>query len=230
MSRPRALETPELSVVLPTINEAANLRLLFPRLKKTLGAIGVPSEILVIDENSTDGTAAVALREGATVVSQALPGFGRAIRLGIETARGRHIVTMDADGSHPPEAIEDLWKAREGFDLVIGSRYIPGGSVETSPVRHFLSRFLHLFDAAVLGLPVADGSSGLRLYRAAPVKALVLASRNAAIQEEIIVKLLKNGGRLREVPFHYAPRAAGKSKIRILDSALSYLRILAARD
>jgi glycosyltransferase involved in cell wall biosynthesis len=223
------MDAPDLSVVLPTIDEAPNLRLLFPRLRRTLSKLGVSSEILVIDEGSTDGTPEIAREEGAVVVAQSEPGFGRAIRLGIEKARGRHIMTMDADGSHPPEALEDLWKAREGFDLVIGSRYIHGGSVETSPLRHLLSRVLHLFDAAALGLPVADGSSGLRLYRAAAVKALVLRCRNAAIQEEIIVKLLKNGGRLREVPFHYAPRAAGKSKVRILDSLASYLRMLARR-
>ncbi len=223
------MEAPELSVVLPTIDEAPNLRRLFPRIKQALSKIGVSSEILVIDDGSTDGTPEIAREGGAIVIAQREAGFGRAIRVGINAARGRHIMTMDADGSHPPEALEDLWKAREGFDLVIGSRYIRGGSIETSPLRHLLSRVLHLFDAAVLGLPVADGSSGLRLYRAASVKALALESRNAAIQEEIIVKLLKNGGRLREIPFHYAPRAAGKSKVRILDSLATYLRMIASR-
>ncbi|HEX4049104.1 MAG TPA: glycosyltransferase family 2 protein, partial [Elusimicrobiota bacterium] len=121
-------QEPELSVVLPTLDESAGLALVLPRLRALFDKLGVRGELLVVDGGSTDGTAAVAEANGARVVRQRGRGFGSAVLEGLAGARAERVALMDADGSHAPEELEAFWARRADAELIVGSRYCRGGS------------------------------------------------------------------------------------------------------
>src|SRR5213079_1062670 len=161
-----------LSLVIPALNEAANLERILPVLARALSALGPTNEIIVVDGGSRDGTQEIVRKHGARLVSQKLPGFGGAYRAGFEQARGEYVITLDADGSHDPKFLKDLWGARGNGDVVIASRYIEGGTAEMPATRRVLSRILNITFGRGLSLPVHDLSSGYRLYRGAILREL----------------------------------------------------------
>jgi dolichol-phosphate mannosyltransferase len=217
---------PELTVLVPAWNEAANLAWVIPRLQDVLNHIGVAYEILVVDAGSTDGTAETARRLGARVYAQRERGFGRALAEGFACARGSFIVTMDADVSHDPWFLRDLWEARERADIVIASRYVEGGQSGSGWTRHVLSRILNETYRRVLALAIHDLSSNFRLYRREVVEACRIHGRDFEALEEILVRAINEGYRVAEVPFHYRPRAGGASKARILRFGWRLARML----
>lgn len=221
-------EDNELTVVVPTLNEEGSLRLVLPRLRETFKRLGLRGEILVVDGRSQDATVAVAEAGGARVLTQTGRGLGGALREGILAARSPWVAVVDADGSHPPEILADMWSRRGGGDLVIASRYIPGGSAVMGPVRQLLSRSLNLVVRCVLRLPVHDSSGGFRLYRAELVRAACADStaNDFTVQQELLVGILARGGKVLEIPFRYAPRLDGASKASALRLAPAYLRML----
>lgn len=216
----------ELSVVLPAINEREGLRQLLPRLKAALAALGISYEIVVVDGGSRDGTREAAEAGGARVLAQRERGFGNALREGFEAASGERILVMDADGSHPPEAIAALWGKRDEADLVAASRFCAGGATRQSRARYWLSRALNAATGLLLGLPLDDASSGFRLYRVEMVRGLPALPRDFSAQQIILAAVLGRGGRVAEVPFQYAPRIGGESKARVWRWLLSYALLL----
>ncbi|MBI4371706.1 MAG: glycosyltransferase [Elusimicrobia bacterium] len=228
MSDPTRGGVPGLSVVLPALDEAAGLATLLPRLEALLARLGVAGEILIIDGGSRDATAAVAAAGGARVLRQQGRGFGAAVREGIAAASAPWILLMDADGSHPPESADALWARRGDAELVIGSRWAPGGSADLGWARRLLSLALNRTARRVLELPAADSSSGFRLYRAEAAKAAAAASSAAdlSVQQELLVRVLAAGGRVVEEPFRYEARVGGVSKSSALRLLPSYLRML----
>jgi len=218
----------DLTVVVPTLNEEGSLRLVLPRLKATFENLGLRGEIVVVDGRSKDATVAVAEAAGARVLTQKGRGLGGALREGLLAASAPWVAVVDADGSHPPEILADLWASRGGWDLVIASRYVAGGSAVMGPLRQLLSRSLNLVSRIVLKLPVYDASGGFRLYKAEFARA-ACADSNAAdftVQQELLVSILRHGGKIREVPFRYEPRLDGASKASALKLAPAYLRML----
>src|ERR1700716_3340913 len=135
---PVALPGCALSLVLPALNEGENLDRVLPELKKALAALGPTFEIIVVDGGSRDNTQEIVRKHAVRLVSQKLPGFGGAYRAGFEQARGEYVLTLDADGSHDPAFLADLWKARGDGDVVIASRYVPGGAAERAAWRQLL--------------------------------------------------------------------------------------------
>ncbi|TMG34681.1 MAG: glycosyltransferase [Chloroflexi bacterium] len=117
-----------LSVVIPALNEAASLDQVLPAVEAALTSLKISHELVVVDGGSTDKTQEVVRRHGARLVTQKLPGFGGACRAGFEQSRGEYVLTMDADGSHDPSFVGDLWTARGKAEVVIASRYVPGGA------------------------------------------------------------------------------------------------------
>jgi dolichol-phosphate mannosyltransferase len=201
---------------------------MLPVVQATLAEIGVSHEVIVVDGGSTDGTQEVAKKLGARLVSQRLPGFGGAYRAGFEQSRGEFIATEDADGSHDPSFLKDLWQARGEGEVVIASRYVTGGGAEMPLWRSLLSRLLNTTFRRGLSLPVRDLSSGFRLYRRTALSALTLDATDFDVLEEILIKALAAGFAVKEIPFRYRARVAGRSHARLLKFAVSYLRTFIA--
>lgn len=218
----------DLTVVVPTLNEEGSLRLVLPRLLETFKRLGIRGEVLVVDGRSKDATIAVAEAGGARVLTQTGRGLGGALREGILAAGSPWVAVVDADGSHPPEILADMWASRGGADLVIASRYVPGGSAVMGPVRQILSRSLNIVSRVVLDLPVHDASGGFRLYRAelARAAAAEACANDFTIQQELLVGILSRGGKVLEIPFRYEPRLDGASKASALKLAPAYVRML----
>jgi dolichol-phosphate mannosyltransferase len=218
----------DLTVVLPTLNEEGALTQVLPRLKATFAKLGVNAELLVVDGRSTDKTVAVAEGGGARVLLQKGKGLGGALREGLCAADSPWVAVVDADGSHPPEILAAMWASRGTHDLVIASRYVPGGSAVMGPVRQVLSRSLNFVARVVLGLPVRDSSGGFRLYRSELVRAACAdsAANDFTVQQELLVAILSRGGKVLEIPFRYEPRLDGASKASALRLAPAYLRML----
>jgi glycosyltransferase involved in cell wall biosynthesis len=123
----------DLSIVVPTLNERENVALLIPSLERIVASLSITAEILVIDGGSTDGTGEQASSQGARVIVVPTGGYGEAIRVGLAEAAGAYVVTMDADLSHEPRVVADLWAARGPLTIAIASRYVRGGSSEDEP-------------------------------------------------------------------------------------------------
>jgi dolichol-phosphate mannosyltransferase len=206
--------TPQLTILLPTRNEKDNLELLFPRLDSVLEEIGVPSETIVVDGDSTDGTLETAKRHCLAFAQQGA-GYGLALKQGFNAASGEYIVTLDADLSHDPKFIHRLWENRQGADVVVASRYCAGGAAQAPLFRRFLSNVLNWFFAAGFGVPVTDVSSGFRLYKGDVVRAVEFEGKTYDALEEILIRIHNEGGRIIEVPFTYVPRVHGTSNARI---------------
>src|SRR2546421_2732507 len=225
---PAALPGCALSLVLPALNEGENLDRVLPELKTALATLGPTYEIIVVDGGSSDGTQEIVRKHGARLVSQKLPGFGGAYRAGFEQARGEYVITLDADGSHDPKFLKDLWAARGDGDVVIASRYVQGGAAEMPATRRVMSRILNITFGRGLSLPVHDLSSGYRLYRSAILRELELKATDFDVLEEILIRVLAAGYRVHEVPFRYRARVSGRSHARLLRFAISYLRTFVA--
>lgn len=213
-----------MTILIPALNEAGNIGELVQRCQAEAARLGVRAEILIVDGGSTDGTVAEAQGAGATVLVQKAPGYGGALSEGLAAARGAFIITMDSDLSHEPEVIGDLWAARESAELIIASRYVPGGGAEMSAWRGVLSRILNVIFTAALRIPVRDISSGFRLYHAAPVRALRLKAVNFDVLEEILILLFNDGKRITEIPFQYRPRKYGRSHAKLIKFGIAYCR------
>jgi len=196
---------------------------LLPELCRVAMDLGLQYEILVVDGSSADGTAETARRSGARVLDVGR-GYGDAVRAGIRAARGTYAITMDADLSHGPEVVSRLWAVRDPLVIGIASRYVPGGSVRTHPVRAALSRVLNAVFARGLSLPVRDLSSGFRIYPTAAIRDLVATASDFDILPELLVRAYCAGWRVVEVPFDYRPRRNGSSKARVIRLGLAYLR------
>ncbi|SRR5579875_570171 len=214
----------DLSIILPVVNEGENLRQLLPRLKAVMEREGVSFEIIVVDGGSSDGTPEIATRLGARAVNERRPGYAGALETGFAEARGNYVLTLDADLSHEPAFAAKLWRSRHEADIVIASRYIRGGAAFGGVMRIWLSRLLNFWMRHLLSMPVADLSSGFRLYRREVLKDLELEARNFEVIEEVLVKAYAQGYRLCEVPFTYFPRESGRSHARLLRFGLDLMR------
>ena len=128
-------DRPDLTVLIPALNERENLELLLPALKEVVQGLGITAEILVVDGGSRDGTRQAAEARGARVIEQRERGFGGAYLAGFAAARAPWIVTMDADLSHRPVFLEQFWKRRHEAEVLVASRYVEGGRAEMSGFR-----------------------------------------------------------------------------------------------
>jgi len=229
-------------VVLPTYNEADNIGEVLRRLRKAVPA----ADILVVDDASPDGTAAIvraiaAEFAGVDVLiwagklglgSAYWDGFIDGLRRGYQV-----LVEMDGDLSHDPAALPRLLRAVDGgADLAVGSRYIPGGSIpHWSVCRRALSRWGNRYARWVLNLPVADATSGFRAYHADIVAKLDLPSIQSdgyGFQIEMAYRVARVGGGIVEVPIEFVDRERGTSKMsaRIIVEALLLVTWWGVRD
>jgi glycosyltransferase involved in cell wall biosynthesis len=211
------------TAVVPTYNEVANVETLCRALRAALPSIS----ILVVDDASPDGTAALARRLGdelgdiEVIERPHKGGLGSAYRDGFRAAiaRGAEVcIQIDADLSHDPSLVPALVANIEhGIDLVIGSRYIPGGRTESWPRRRqVLSRWGNRYAAGVLGLAVNDATSGYRAYSAAALERMGFADVRAegyGFQVEMTHRMVRIGGKIVEYPIEFHDRRHGESKL-----------------
>jgi dolichol-phosphate mannosyltransferase len=220
----------ELSVVLPAYQEADSLRQILPVLNDVARSLMASCEILVIDtEQPLDDTPNICAELGVTYMPRrggAL--YGHAIRTALQAARGRYVIFMDADGSHNPRFLPQLWAERDHADLVIASRYVRGGKTENPAVLIFLSLMVNVVFRVVLGLKCYDVSNSFRLYRGDALRRLELECDNFDIIEEILIKLSHSQPdfRIKEVPFTFEKRKGGTTKRRLVAFAIGYLGTL----
>ena len=222
-----------ISVVVPMYNEAANLPASLDRIESALKLTGVPYEIVPVDDGSTDDTRlrldAMAARDEAIrpVGYPDNSGRGRAIRTGLGQARGKYILTCDADLSYDEAYLPAMYRlliSPAAPDMVIGSPYMPGGRAENVPaIRLLVSRLANLFLARVMPGKIRTVTGILRGYRAAAVKALDLEADGKEIHLEILSKAVAAGFRLVEFPAVLTGRQKGRSKFRFKATALSHL-------
>ena len=222
----RTAPSPDLAIVIPAIDERENLELLIPALWDVLGSIGVSAEIILVDGGSQDGTEHAAESRGARVVRQTERGYGGALLAGFAATRAPFIVTMDADLSHRPSFVTEMWKNRLNAHVLIGSRYVKGGEAQMTLSRRILSKILNQTYSRLLSLPIKDLSSGFRMYRADTVKHLQLTARDFDVLEEILIKVYSEGWSIIELPFRYMTRGSGRSHAKLLKFGIAYLKTL----
>ncbi|GAA1262598.1 polyprenol monophosphomannose synthase [Sphaerisporangium rubeum] len=210
-------------VIVPTYNERENLPVIAARLRAAVPE----AHLLVADDNSPDGTGAVADELAAAddhvhvLHRPAKQGLGAAYLAGFAwgLAEGFDVlVEMDADGSHSPEQLPALLDAlAAGADLVIGSRWVRGGKVVNWPAsREFLSRGANTYARIVLGVPVRDTTAGFRAYRASTLEKIGLSdiqSEGYCFQVDLTLRTIRNGLRVTEVPITFTDRTVGASKM-----------------
>jgi dolichol-phosphate mannosyltransferase len=210
------------AVIIPTYNERDNLDEIVSRTRQA-----VPdADVLVVDDNSPDGTGELADKLALTdshvhvLHRTQKAGLGAAYLAGFDWALQRGygaLVEMDADGSHDPAELPDLLAALPGADLVIGSRWVHGGTVLNWPrSRAVLSRGGNAYARIMLRLRVHDATGGFRVYRAATLRAIRLAdvrSQGYCFQIELTVRAARAGLTVAEVPITFTERARGTSKM-----------------
>ena len=209
-------------VIIPTYNEKDNVSSIVSRVRAATPEV----HVLVADDNSPDGTGVIADRIAAeddhvhVMHRMGKEGLGAAYLAGFAWGLENDfdvLVEMDADGSHQPEQLERLLTAIRNADLVIGSRWIPGGSVVNWPKsREFLSRGGNLYVRLLLGLRVGDATAGFRLFRRGTLEAIDLASVQSTgyvFQTDLAHRVANAGLRIVEVPIEFVERVRGDSKM-----------------
>jgi len=209
-------------VVIPTYDERDNLAPLVERLRRSVPE----ADLLVVDDGSPDGTGALAdeLAGADSAVRvlhrKAKAGLGAAYLAGF--AQGRTagydvLVEMDADGSHAPEELPRLLTSLRTADVVLGSRWVPGGAVRNWPTsRRVLSRGGNAYTRLLLGLPLADATGGYRAYRVSALDGMALeevTSQGYCFQVDLAWRAARAGYRIVEVPITFVERVAGQSKM-----------------
>ncbi|MDJ0867661.1 MAG: methyltransferase domain-containing protein [Myxococcota bacterium] len=220
------MTAPFLSIVIPAADEAANIGSLLEELGEVLRSDGRPYETIVVIARPDDPTGEVAAAGGARVLCQKRPGYGGALKEGLLAARGEYVVTLDADGSHPPAAVAKLLAHRDDAEVVVCSRYVEGASAALEPGRRLLSRLLNWVYSRALALPIRDVSSGFRLYRRRVFDEIEILGEKYDVLEEILVQIYSQGWRIVEIPFDYLPRVSGESHARALEFLPHFLTTL----
>jgi len=209
-------------VIIPTYNERENL----PELMRRIFAEGLPLEVLIIDDNSPDGTG-----EAADALAAADPrvhvmhrpgkmGLGSAYVSGFRYAIEHDydaVFEMDADFSHNPDSLPEFLRELENADLVVGSRYLHGVTVVNWPLKRLILSYLaNVYSRVITGMPIKDATGGFKCFRRQVLESLDLSrvkSDGYGFQIEINFKAWRKGFRIREIPILFVDRRAGESKM-----------------
>lgn len=219
----------DLSIVVPAHNEEENLAKLVGEIDSVLN--GEDYELIVVNDNSTDDSRKVLddltdKYPRLKAIHRTPPqGVGHTLRTGFAVARGEIVVTMDADLSHDPADIPRLInKLNEGYDIVLGSRYMEGGEIENTLARKIISKGFSVF-TKILGLRVKDATTGFRAHKRRVLEALNLSSVGFEIHIEIPMKAGKKGYFVAEIPIIYHERYAGESKLNYAKEGPRYVKV-----
>jgi dolichol-phosphate mannosyltransferase len=210
------------AVIMPTYNERGNIESTAGRVRSMVPG----ADLLVVDDNSPDGTGEIADKLAAedshihVLHRERKAGLGAAYIAGFRWALDRGyavVVEMDADGSHLPEELPRLLEALAGADLVLGSRYVPGGTVVNWPKsREMLSRGGNTYARLMLGISLKDSTGGYRAYRASTLQKIALdevESQGYCFQIDLAMRAIRAGLKVIEVPITFVERVHGTSKM-----------------
>jgi len=233
-SQPGNSEEPQVSIVMPCLNEEATVGICVTKARRWLESSGMRGEVIVVDNGSTDSSVPIAIDAGARVVTEEHRGYGSAYLRGFAEARGELIVMGDADDTYDFSTLSPLIEPLgEGYDLVLGNRFRGGLEPDAMPWAHrylgtpVINFLIRLFS----GVRIGDSQSGLRAFRRAAHPALRLRSAGMELASEMIVRAARTGMRITEVPTRYYARQA-PSKLSTMRDGWRHLRflLLAAPD
>lgn len=223
-----AEKTPVVSVVLPCLNEQETLGTCIEKAQRTLKSLGIPGEVLVADNGSTDASVSIAERLGARVVHQPKRGYGAAYLAGFAASRGAYLVMADADDTYDLTDLQRfLMPLQEGYDLVIGNRFKGDLHSDAMPWAHrhignpLLSGLLRL----LFRTDIRDCHCGMRSFTVGAYKRMALETTGMEFASEMVVRAVEENLKILEIPIDYAPRV-GKSKLHPVRDALRHLRFL----
>jgi hypothetical protein len=221
-------ESPEVSFVIPCLNEEDAVEGVVQDALSSIAALGIAGEVIVVDNGSEDRSADVARAAGAIVVHEPRRGYGSAYLAGLPSARGRFIVMTDADRTYDLSALPQMVeRLRAGADIVLGSRFkgeiLPGAMPWTNRYigNPILTRMLNV----IFRVHVSDAHCGLRAVRQEAVPRLGLSATGMEFASEMVIKAAKQGLRIEEVPITYRPRV-GESKLSRVPDAWRHVRFM----
>lgn len=221
-----------ISVVLPTFNEKNNILALIKQISNVLGKIKYSFEIIVVDDNSPDGTGylckKIKSKKVKVFIRKNEKGFASAIMYGLKKSKGKFIIVMDTDFSHDPKLIPTMLKLMPKYDIVIGSRYVVRGGGENK-LRYFLSKLYNIFLHYMVNIDIKDSLFGYFCIR----KSFLI--KNNLINSEIFygfgdyfIRLAyyikKYNGKFLEIPAFYKDRTYGKSKSNLTNMLITYTK------
>jgi len=223
-----------ISVVLPTYNERENIVKLITHIESVLKRKGLKAEIVVVDDNSPDGTARIVrklnkkYRNIRVFVRPKKLGIGSAHLFGYQKAKGYIVIAMDTDLSHDPEQIVNMIeKINEGYDIVAGSRHMKGSYYERKTPetrrKYIASKYGNMLTAFISGVPIHDFTNGFRAIRKDVVKNVKTESTGNSFLMEFIVKAQNKGYRVTEIPVTFKDRKFGQSKLQLEKESLKYI-------
>jgi dolichol-phosphate mannosyltransferase len=219
---PASPDRVDLTVLVLATSRRDPLREVVSRIQRTLQTLPAVAEIVIVSA-SEDGTDAPS---GTRLVRSPEPGYGCALRTGIESAKGEWVFTIDGNLSHDPGFLLPMYRRRQEADLVIGSRYVWFGNSQVGVLRAAASRLLSSVFARILSLPYRDLSSGFRLYRRSLLTGMRIDRCGYSSLLELIVKAHAEGYRLLEIPLHFFASSSWGEDHRPVGLAKDYLAAL----
>ncbi len=222
----------QVSVILPTYNEAKNIALLMEAIEEYLGLARIPYELVVVDDNSPDGTAQIVAERAKAnpnirlLVRTQERGLGTAIKHGIRHANGEVIAVMDTDFNHDPKMLPQMVKFLEYYDIIIGSRFTMGGGMEDN-MRYYFSFLYNIFVRLILRTQVQDNLSGFFTMRRDKLLRMDLDYIFRGYGEwfmRLLFLAWREGYSMLEVPVFYVLRRHGQSKSRFMRMITDYTK------
>jgi len=218
----------EISVVLPCLNEEASVAGCIASIQEALDPLGKAYEVIVVDNGSSDASAARAGAAGARVVHEPVAGYGSACRAGLKAAHGRYLVWGDADGTYDFSSLPDLVALLEGHDLVIGNRL--AGEIEPGAMpwthRRIGTPFLTGVVNALFGAEIGDINCGIRGISRAAYSRLNPGANGMEFASELVVKAVQRELSIAQIPVDYRRRHGGEVKLRTWSDGWRHLRLV----
>ncbi len=224
------MANPDISIIIPTWNEAESISGTLEKICTQLKSDALSHEILVMDDNSSDGTEKIVSRltkkyPEIKFIAHAPPrSFGYSLRDGIKMARGKMAVIMMADLSDDPAAIRTMWeKYRQGYDFIVGSRFIKDSVVHDYPFLKMVSN--RMFNIAVMigfFTGIRDTSNNFKAFDAEKAKAILLDSKGFEVGAELMLRMLIKKARICEIPVSWSDRTGGMSKFKLHNTFIKY--------
>lgn len=216
-----------ISVLLLSYNEEENLKILIPKIKNELNKLNEIYGILAIDSAvPTDNTKEVCKEFEADYIPQEEPFYAGAFKTGIKYAEKDKILVLDADASHNPKNIKDIYgKFIEDYDIVIESRYVSSGKTNDKKSSIIMSRIFNGIMRPCIGVKAKDISTSYRMYDTKQLKAIQIKTKNYEVLQEIILRMKKNNKNLKigEIPIKFDKRMFGESKRKLFKFICGYI-------